>query len=598
LTRTGSLLIAALLASLALVAVATADDITVAAFVDRTTVSVDQAVRLTIQVEGTMQSLPAPSLPPLDDSWNVRTGGTSSNMSWVNGHMSSSKSWTYNLLPRRTGTLTIGAAEVEFDGSVYTTDPISIEVTQGVAATGGSAAGSVDERVYSGADPEGRDVFIATTVDKKSAYVGEQIALSFKFYRRVSLYDQPRYEAPDLTGFWVESLGEIPEYYETAGGIRYRVIEIRTALFGTSAGPATIGPASLTYRKERGGFTFFTSGGQPVTLQTRPIDIDVKPLPTEGRPTDFDGAVGKYRVRTSLDLSSVGELAPVTLTLRIEGTGNMRTVPEPTLPELPDFKMYESGSSTETTKNGAVGGVKRYEYVLVPQSSGRKTLPGMGLSYFDPAAGAYGRSDAEPLTLEVTPGTGEATDVDLPVRAAIARLGRDIRYIREPSGTLERAGRPLHSRASFLFLQLVPVAALVGAVAYRRRRDRFAGNRGLARHVMAPAAARKELKEARALSAAGDSAGTCSAVARAVTDFIGNRWNVQARGMTLAEIESVLSDGGADAPLIRRIVGLLRDCDLGRFAAGEGVVEGERLLSEADECLRALERISARRRRR
>ncbi|MBD3349702.1 MAG: hypothetical protein GF400_10985, partial [Candidatus Eisenbacteria bacterium] len=361
---------AALLALLAAAVVAApatamADDISVSASVDRARTSADQPVRLTVQVDGAMQNVPEPQLPPLDESWSVSSSGTSSNMSWVNGRVSVSKSYRYTLLPRKTGSLTIGAIEVEFEGAVYRTDPITVEVVEG-----GAAPASVEERPSSGVDARGRDIFITTSVDKEEAYVGQQITLSFKFYRRVPLFDQPRYEAPDLTGFWVEDLGETPEYYETVYGLRYRVIEIRTALFGASAGPAPIGPARLTYRKERQGFTFFSTGGTPVTLETEPIELLIRPLPVEGRPGGFDGAVGSYSIEASLSERSVAELEPVTLTLEIRGSGNVRTVPEPTLPELPEFKLYESSSSTETTKNGRVGGVKRYEYVLVPQSPG------------------------------------------------------------------------------------------------------------------------------------------------------------------------------------------------------------------------------------
>lgn len=581
----------ALAALLALPSIAAAEDITVSAFVDRTTVTSEEALKLTVQVEGTTRNVPEPKLPSLDESWSVRSAGTSSNMSWVNGRVSVSKSWNYSLLAKRLGTLTIGAVEVEFAGSVYTTDPITVEVVEGGAAPRG-----IEERPSSGIDPGGRDIFIAMTVDRKTAYVGEQITLSFKFYRRVSLFDQPRYVAPDLTGFWVEDLGEVPEYYENVGGLQYRVIELRKALFGAAAGPATVGPAGLTYRQERPGFTFFSTGGQPVTLETEPIEIEIAPLPSEGRPADFEGAVGSYSISTALDERSVSELSPVTFTVRIAGTGNVRTVPEPAIPALPGFKIYESGSATETTKNGVVGGVKRYEYVLVPQSSGRKTVPAMSLSFFDPATGTYGRTDADALTLDVTVGAGDEVDADLPVRAAISRLGRDVRYIREPSGTLARAERPLHSRGSFLLLQVLPLVAFLGVVVYRRRRDRFAGDEAFARHVRAPSAARRELKDARALAASGDAASACSAVAKAVTDFIGDRWNAPTRGMTLREIEDVLGGGGADSALTEKVRGLLSACDLGRFAAGEGTVETERLLREAEEALRALERLSARRR--
>ncbi len=592
--RTGSLVLAVAFTAFFALTAGAADDISVSAHVDRTAVSVNQAVMFTVQVEGTMQNLPAPDVSRIGSDWNVHPSGTSSNMSWVNGRVSVSKSWNYSLVPRKTGTLTVGSVEVEFEGTVYRTDPITIDVVEGAAPQ----PGAIEERESSGVDPAGRDIFITTSVDKNSAYVGEQITLSFKFYRRVSLFEQPRYGAPDLTGFWVEDMGDVPEYYETANGIRYRVIEIRTALFGTAAGKATIGPASLTYQKEREGFSLFSIGGQPVTLTTKPIEVDIEPLPAEGRPADFGGAVGSYRMTASLDTRSVPELEPVTLTLKIEGRGNVRTVPEPELPDLPDFKTYESRSSTETTNDASIGGVKRYEYVLVPQSSGTRTIPSMSLTYFDPADGSYKTAATAPIELTVTQGTGEHSNEELPVRAAISRLGRDIRYIHEPEGSLTRVERPLHARASFLLLQLLPAVVLIGAVAYRRRRDRLAGDVGLARHVRAPTMARKELHEARALAERGDSAGVCTAVARALTDFIGNRWNVQARGMTTAEMESVLRGGGADDGLVERVRSILSACDLGRFAAFEDGVESERLLAEADECLRSLERLSARRRRR
>lgn len=593
-TRTGRhivILVAAVVVAVA--AVTAAGQVTVSAFVDRTTVPVDQPVTLTIQVEGTMRSVPEPSLPPLDDAWSVRASGTSSNMSWVNGQVSISKSWNYTLLPRRTGTLEIGATEVEFDGSVYRTDPIAVEVVEGTGAPR-----DVEERPSSGVDAGGRDVFIVTSVDKERAYQGEQITLSFKFYRRVSLWDQPQYGAPELSGFWVEQLDERGEYYENVEGIRYRVVEIQTALFGTAPGTKTIGPATLTYRADRPGFTFFSTGARPVTLRTEPIDVEILPLPADGRPDDFGGAVGRYSIKASLESRRIPELEPVTLTVTISGTGNVRTVPEPELPDLPDLKVYESGSSTDTSaKSGAVSGAKRYEYVLVPQSSGAKTIPGFALSYFDPSKGAYQRSVTGEIALDVTPGTADAGRAELPVRAAISRLGRDVRYIRQPDGVLRRAPRPVHARPSFLLLQLVPIVTLAAVVVVKRRRDRFAVDSGLARHVRAPAEARRALRAARASIAGGESAAACSAIARAVTDFIGNRWNVQASGMTMAEIDSTLARAGADQDLRAGVRDVLSACDFGRFAATEGSVESERLLAEAETCLRSLERLSARRRR-
>lgn len=571
------------------------DEVEVTARVDRNVVSQSDQLVLTVEVRGTMRQVGTPTLPPLDEHFSVYSAGSSTNMSWVNGEMTSSRSWSYRLLPKGVGEFTIGAVEVEFGGSVYSTEPIEVEVVEGEAPR---QPAEREERASSGVESSGRNVFITSSVSKKQAYVGEQITYSFKFYRAVDLWDQPQYVPADLTGFWVVDIPERDEYYEVVDGIRYVVIEIKTALFGTSAGAATVGPASLTYRERAAAVTFFSRGGPLKTTQTEPIEVEILPLPAEGRPLSFGGAVGDFTFSASLDTDRVDQWKPATLKISVRGTGNIRSVPDPELPELPEFRVYESGTSTDTdVKNALVTGRKTYEYVLVPQTAGPKTIPPVEFSFFDPRTGSYETRASEELSLSVLPAEEGDAGPELPARAAIARLGRDIRYIREPDD-IEAADTPLHRRPYFLILQLLPLAALAGAVAVRRRRDRFAGEEGLERYMKAPARARRELKAARDALASGDSAAVCSSVSRAVVDFIGARLKVGARGMTLPELADLLWSAGAAESTIERVRKLMSDCDLGRFAGDTGAVESERLVSEAEGCLKELERLSAKRRRR
>ncbi len=573
---------------------ARADDLTVRARVDRTIASLNDHVTLSIEVQGTMRQVGMPKLPPLDADFSVYSAGSSTNMSWVNGAMTSSRTWTYRLVPKRAGSFTIGPAKVEFGADVYSTEPIEIEIVEGEAPR---TASQPQERPSSGVESAGRDVFITTSVDKNRAYVGEQVTLSFKFYRAAELWEQPRYEAPELTGFWVVEIPDHEDYYEVVDGIRYAVIEIKTGLFGTSVGVATVGPASLSYRERAAPVTFFSRAGPVRTLSTEPIDIEVVRLPPEGRPAEFGGAVGDYNFTAALDGDMVDQWKPVTLKISVAGNGNVRTIPDPALPDLPEFRIYESGTSTDTsTRNGVVSGRKTYEYVLVPQTAGPKTIPSIALSFFDPRSETY-RSDASPdLSLSVLPAEEGDAGPELPARAAIARLGRDIRYIHEPA-EIRAVRPPVHRRASFLLLQLIPLACLAGAVGIRKRRDRFAGEEGLERFVRAPARARRELAAARKGVDAGDAGVVCSSVSRAIVDFIGDRLRVGARGMTLPELAGLLRSAGASESTIERVKNLLSQCDLGRFAGDFGTVENEGLLREAEECLRELERLSAKKRR-
>ena len=595
-TRTGrAAALAVLILTFAGALPARADDLTVTARVDRTIASLNDHVTLTVEARGTMRQVGTPKLPPLDADFAVYSAGSSTNMSWVNGAMTSSRSWAYRLVPKRAGSFTIGSVEVEFGGDVYSTEPIEIEIVEGDAPRTPSQP---EERPSSGVTSAGREVFIATSVDKKRAYVGEQVTLSFKFYRAVELWEQPRYEAPELTGFWVVDVPEHEEYYEVVDGIRYVVIEIKTALFGTSAGAATVGSASLSYRERAAPITFFSRGGPVRTLSTEPIDIEVVRFPAEGRPAEFGGAVGDYSFGATLDSEMVDQWKPVTLKISVAGKGNVRTIPNPEVPDLPEFRIYESGTSTNTsTSNGVVSGRKTYEYVLVPQTAGPKTIPAIPLSFFDPGRNAYRTVASSDLSVSVLPAAEGDSGPELPARAAIARLGRDIRYIHEPA-EIRAAGAPVHGRPAYLLLQLLPLAALAGAVGIRRRRDRFAGEEGLERFVRAPARARRELAAARKALPAGDAGAVCSSVSRAVVDFIGDRLSVGARGMTLPELAGLLLSAGADESVIERVKSLLSQCDLGRFAGDVGTVESEQLIGEAEECLKELERLSAKRRRR
>ncbi len=541
---------------------ASAADITVTARVSSKRVSLNETFTLSVVVEGAM-SAPAPELGRIVEQFTVYSSGTSSSMSIVNGRRMSSKQWNYSLLPRAPGSFVLGPVEVEVGGAIYSSEPIEIEVVEGESRR---ANGEMEVREATGSQTAASgDVFVTMTVDKAKAYVNEQITLSFKYYRRVEPRG-PRYESPDVTGFWTEDLPPPEEYFETVDGKRYRVTEIRTALFGAAAGTATVGEARLTYHAEGAPFTFFRTQGEKKILSTKPITIEVLPLPSDGRARGFGGAVGQYRVESSVDVQEVEELKPVTLRVTVTGTGNVRTVPAPVPDDVPGFKVYESGSSTDISKkNGIVGGVRTFEYVFVPQQSGDLTIPGIELTYFDPARGRYDVARTDDISLKVATRTTIDEQVAGAVGAAISRVGADIRYIREPDGFLKRASRPLYFRPVFLLLQLLPLLCLGTVWMWKDRRKRLSQDRGLERFLRAPARARRELKAAGALSIAGDHAGTCSAVARLTVDFIGDRLGVASRGMRLGELRAALMEAGADVAAADRAISLLSACDMSRW---------------------------------
>ena len=583
-------LLGVLLGALMLVFVpgAARGDVTVTASVRRTTVSVDETFALTISVEGA-RSASAPDMTAISEHFSVRSSGSSTNMSMINGRITQSKSFAYVLLPRDLGTFTLGPVRVELGNAEYLSNTIDITVIDG----GAPAAPAQSDVRESSERSAGRDVFATTGVDRRVAYVDEQITLSFKYYRRAEPRRQPRYEPPDLTGFWAEDLDAREEYIEVVEGKRYRVTEIKTGLFGAASGTATIGPATLVYYEEGPSFTFFAGPGERRELRTDPVEIEIRRLPAENRPVGFGGAVGRYDLAVSVDVTSVEVMEPLTLTVTIRGEGNIRTVPAPDLSGLADFRVYESGSSTEVTrKNGVLGGVKRYEFVLVPEAEGEHTIPPIELAYFDPSTERYAVTRAPARTIDALPGTGDSEAAGGAVRTGIERVGSGIRYIREPSGSMIPVGSPLHSRSWFLLLQLVPPAAFGMTVFLKRRGDKLRGDVRLVSYRDAASRARKTLKEAADAFAGDRRADGCSAVARAVVDFIGDRTGSSTRGMTLDELGTTLRNAGADDALVGNIRALVTECDLARFAGGAGGVDSRKLTADAEGCIRTVERLT------
>jgi len=279
-----------------------AQTISITANVDKNRLALDDQLVFQVTVSGDVSNLPAPTLPGIQ-GFTAYSRGTSQNVSFVNGRVSSSVTYNYALVPQSPGTFTIGSVILRYKNQEYKSEPITVEVvkSQQSAAQGQPASGQQQATTAS----KGRNIFITTSLDKKTAYVGEQITLSFKFYRNINIMSNPNYVAPNTTGFWAEDLPPQLQYYANVDGSRYVVVEIRTALFPTSPGRYTIGEAQLQCSVSNFSpddfFGGFFSQGNTQVLKSNPIIVNVLPLPEAGKPPDFSGAVGSYRIKTNLE---------------------------------------------------------------------------------------------------------------------------------------------------------------------------------------------------------------------------------------------------------------------------------------------------------
>jgi hypothetical protein len=556
----------------------------VTADVDRSVVSTGDLVALTVTVAGDFQQVDEPELPLLS-GLQVQSTARSSQFSMVNGVVTSRQTFTYRLAPTAPGSHTIDPITVKVDGITYLTDAITIEVTPGTAPAPASAPSAGEPAGPAPDQLAVQDLFVEAAVDIPAPFVGQQIIYSFRFYQAVNLLEQPRLGWPAFSGFWSESLSPNQVYEQTVAGRVYRVTEVRQALFPTAAGATTIGPATLTIP---GGFF-----QDDTVLETNPVSVEVQPLP-DGAPDDFAGAVGQFEITSWTEPEQARVNEPLTLFVRVSGSGNLATLPDPTQgleTRLPDWRVYDAQTTTEVSPADAVvQGSKTVERLLVPRAPGKSDLPGFSLAFFDPEQGRYRRSATDPLSVNVGPsdeavaspplGPGGKLDVDI--------IASDIRHIKPAPPALRRdVTTPLQSPLYWL-MWLLPALAVSGVWAWERRRRRLSSDAAYARSRRALGAARGRLDNARK-AAPSDPDAAYAAVAEAITNYLGDRFNLPAAGLTRDDVRQLLRDYPVSDELTSRMLSCLDWADSGRFAPGGAGPSIEDLIHGAEDVIRALD---------
>ncbi len=569
-----------------------AGELTLTASVDRTRVGVNEQFVLTVSANGTgIDNLTQPALPVLEHFQVIGSNtSSSSQFSIVNGKVSSSKTidFIYYLSPKQAGRWQIGAVQLQHKGKTYATQPIDIDVVAGSTQSQPQPASRLPRSQPQREVDVRENLFVKAIVDKREVFVGEQVTVTYKLLKRVGLSDINYQTVPSFTDFWVESLFEAKQLSfqaEVFNGIRYEVAVLKKlALFPTTDGTFTIEPLSLSCQVPVRGYDVFDSFfGRPaqVTIQTDPITVTALPLPS-GAPAGFAGAVGEYDLSASMDKTQVDANQPVTLIVRITGKGNMKTLPEPLLPDLTDFKRYDSGSTVDISSGqDMLKGEKKYTYVLIPKSAGTYVIDPVSFSFFNPRVKSYRTVASSPLTLLATPGSAEEEKAFGVSRTEVEVVGKDIRYIKPNAVRLDNQGRSLYQNRWFQLAQLVPLAALAMAIVYRRHTDRLNRDVRYARLRRARRAAQNRLKEAEHLLEGGDPEKFHACIHRALTEYMGDKLNISSAGMTIDQMAAELEARGIAPEAKEQVIACLRECDFARFAPGSRSPETLRSLLDS-----------------
>jgi hypothetical protein len=593
--------------------------------VDREEIAQDESVslKLVVEADGTVPvEVPEYSAPQLEEIQSYQGQFVQSTYDSAAGKFMAkfTRSFTYVLRPKTTGRLAISNIRVRVDGKQYTANPITVSVTGGGAGTppprgyGGAGSGLRG----AGKKANARTLFLRTEVDRTQAYKGQQVVVNYYLYSRVLHFNATADRYPTLPGFLKEELdipvltGRLEPQTVTLDGVPYRRVLIASfAAYPLKEGKLTIDPmevkASYMADRARPGadsddpfgdeedlFQHFFQNLAPrnENLRSESVVVDVLPLPPVPKDLPYTGGVGEFDVVSAADRTDLKAHEALTLTLKVEGKGNLSNIETPKI-SLPDgFELYESKSET---KGKAGIGAKIFQYLLIPRKAGDYTLPGIELGFFDPKKGEYVRKTTDPVKVHVNegdPGAENAPPQRLDESRAIGVPEKESKRIFDLAGdgALARAGGegwtkikgPWKSRALLLLGFAVLLALLIrfreallgsfrklGAESRRKKAEEKSWEK-----------ARRQAEEAQRLPFQ-DVLKTYDFLEAEIERALASRFGLAARGMTRAELqEALVEHRGFPQSEWQRLNALLEFAETVRFASQAGAVSEDRARGE------------------
>lgn len=398
---------------------------------------------------------------------------SSSRMTIVNGQTQFSKSvsqdYNFQFSPQKEGTFQVPIIDIVINGQTYRTNPVKVEVAEELRNAGRQRqpnkprgrpqfppgfGDDEDMDPFGGQFPDEEDLFsqlmkqrqrlfgqlpnqgrgfggpsqpipqkkldvnpndaffVYLDLDKTEVYEGEQVTANWSIYTRGSLESLDRVKFPDLKGFWKEIIEEVPSLQftpEIVNGVLYnRALLASHALFPIKAGQAVIDEFKVKGRV-RSQTQFGWGQAHEFTKTSKRTVLKVLPLPLEGRPSSFSGAVGTYRV----SLKTVGDTFPAhqpfSIKLRFEGMGNAKLIDIPHIQWPEGFEIFDTKGESKFFKDGQ--SYKEFEILVIPRKEGELKIPEVNFSYFDPKEKKYVTQATEEMTLKITPGQAQNANV-------------------------------------------------------------------------------------------------------------------------------------------------------------------------------------------
>jgi len=535
----------------------------------RTKIGLNENVRINFTMNADGDNLQLPSF----DNFRV-VGGPYQQMSTsiTNGKRSYSKSFGYTLQPTKKGVLTIGSASITIDGKIYKTDPVQITITDPVQRPNDTSIPLIEVE-------EG--IHLVAQVSKRNPYLNEPISILYKLYFKdgLEVRNFTTTDNPEYNDFWSHNI-EIKGYETKSGtykGESYSsVILKKVVLYPQKSGQLSISPLTIdlvlgvpSNRRDYFGRRIYNSSN--LTVSTGTVNVNVKPLPEDGKPEDFSGAVGTFSLVVTPNRTAVRQGETIELDVSVNGKGNLElfSLPKPIVPNA--LEMYDplSKKKINVSLSGMQGNISD-KYTIIPQYQGKYSIKPIHFSYFDLTTETYKTLSSEEIIIDMIDGpiSNEPEQNITNQTNSIAQneitTANQFRFI-----ALKTNLQPIEKR-DFLFskpfyfwlslpLLLIPVLILVKRKKDERASD-IVGNKIRSTSKLA----KKYLSEAKRNQ--DDKQRFYEAMERALHNFLKAKLKIETSEMSKEKISELLNNKSVGDQTTKDFLSLIETAELVRYA--------------------------------
>lgn len=561
-------------------------------------ITLSETVQLTYKFEGGNPTDFSP--PTLEDFQFASYISQGHETQIINNRISKAKTFQFALKPTKMGTFTIGPATVTVNGRKLESDQITIQVVD---------KSDQEKEIYKQIKD---NLFIKAYLSKSEVYLGEQVKVTYKMFKRVDISELNYKSVPAFDGFWKEVLSDKKDFQlrkERVDGKDYQTGILESViLFPQKTGDLIIDPYVLDTRipvKSRSSRynsvfdDFFGSyKNYEYELRSPSLKLSVKPLPP-GKPNDFSGLVGSFDFSASLTTSKLEVNDPVTLNVTVSGQGNLKLL-EPWSFNYPSGIEDHPPQTHDNIKRsgGVLQGSRRYEYLMIPYRDGIYKLPRVAFNYFDVEKGKYLSFSSDDLVFQV--GKGEdlvdisqigTTGIKKGVKNDVNFINEDIQFIRFNNLSINRLGFSHFGSLTHVGLSITPLV-LFGLLIFLKRKNEVDKQDVVStKKKRATALAKKRLKSAKILLEKGDPALFYDEVSRAAFGYLSDKFNIPVAEMSKDNVEQILLEQGVDNELVQMIGKLLDECEFARFAPGNTHGKMDAMYSDAVSVISQIESI-------